>query len=283
MNKKLITLLKKIYSHENGFYNSALNRHDHKIPENISEDDIKLLEQHSLAPNNFETFTHDNALDRLLSYKHSSVNIELATSLFLKGITGEFPRGRQTLTSYLYIKNLKEHAFQGKDICEVCGLPKEKTLDKTDVLNTYYLGHSWNELPLHFLIELDEVSTFQKPEIGNKEQKSLYQLLKAIIEAPDDETPSQLEKRLAKMKVLPKTDKYKRYGILQTLAECGIILNTISSNLYDEFATQKMRWDEGQKLTTSHRSDIILPFGGWKGNLGINKKRVKEIFGLGID
>lgn len=279
MDKKILSILKKIYFHENGFYNSALDRIEHKIPTTVSQADLELLETNGLKPNNFETFDHDNSLDRLLKLRdNKKLTLSFATSMFLKGLTGEIPRARQTLMSYLYLKYLPKHNFVGKDSCEICGLPKIKTEDKTHQLYTYYLGHSWNENPLSFLTELEESMTFEEPEITISDRKKLVELLEFIAKADSTETPGKLEKRLATHKFLDQTDKYKRYGILQTLAECGILTNKFIRPKYEEFASRKELWEASKKLTTSHRSDIILPLAGWKGENSVDFKRYKEIF-----
>ncbi|HWV67474.1 hypothetical protein, partial [Chitinophaga sp.] len=157
MDKKILSILKKIYSHENGFYNPTLDRHEHKIPATVTQADLETLRHSGFAPNQFETFDHDHALERLQTLQqHKKLTLHFAAALFLKGLTGEMPRARQTLMSYLYIKHLFKHPFSGKNTCEICGLPARETTDKTHQLYTYYIGHSWNEMPLHFLVELEE-------------------------------------------------------------------------------------------------------------------------------
>jgi hypothetical protein len=280
MDKKILSILSKVYFHENGDYNTKLNRLEHKIPDTVSQADLELLDKQGLKPNNFETFKHDDALERLLKLqKNKKLSLDFVTSLFLKGVTGEMPRGRQPLMSYLYLKHLSKHKFKGDDdTCEICGLPKVETEDRTHALYSYYLGHSWNEEPLHFLIELEESLTFDKPEITKADKDKLAGLIKFIAKASDKETPGQLEKRLASNKILAQTDKYKRYGILQTLTECGILPNTFIKPKYEKFSSQTEIWKASEKLTTSFRSDIILPLGGWKGANGVNTKRYNEIF-----
>ncbi|WP_332002886.1 hypothetical protein [Chitinophaga sp.] len=280
MNKKILSILKKIYSHENGFYNAALNRHEHKIPATITASDLEVLNNSGFAPNQFETFDHHHALERMLKLQqHKKLTLDFAAALFLKGLTGEMPRARQTLMSYLYIKHLFKHNFSGKNTCEICGLPATETIDKTHQLYTYYIGHSWNEMPLHFLVELEEAVTFDMPTISHADKQKSAELL-AFIEAADkQETPGKLEKRIAAHKILDQTDKYKRYGILQTLAECGILPNTFIKPKYEAFTIQTDLWKASENLTTSFRSDIILPLGGWKGENGVDRERYAEIFG----
>jgi hypothetical protein len=77
---------------------------------------------------------------------------------------------------------------------------------------------------------------------------------------------------------LDQTDKYKRYGILQALAECGILPNKLIKPKYEEFTSVKDLWAASKSLSTSSRSDIVLPLGGWKGAYGVDMKRYQEIF-----
>lgn len=241
--------------------------------------ELNQLENIGLKPNNFETFEHDNSIERLLAFQNSpKVNFEFVKAFFYKGITGELPRGRQPLMSYLFVRHLKQHKFVGKGQCEICGLPSHKTVDKTDELWRKYLGHSWNEVNISFLIDLEEIQKFEKPEITKKEKQILIDLLKFMEIAEPDETPGKLEKRIASNKILVNTDKYKRYGILETLAECGILSNKLISPIYEKFIPQTERWEASRKLTTSHRSDIVLPLGAWKGEYGVDWERYNEIF-----
>ena len=281
MDKKIIALLNKIYFHENGYYNTDLDRLEHTIPSSVAPIDLKLLEEAGLKPNKFETFTHDNALARLLKIKtKEKITLSFASKLFLQGLSGEYPRGRQVLMSFLYTKHLKDHSFEGKDICTICGLPKKDTLDITQELYSLYSGHSWNEQPLHFLIDLEEIENDQEENNTATEDKNiLFELLDFIQQADPKETPGKLEKRITTNKLLKNTDKYKRYGILQTLAECGILPNPYLKPYYEEFATLGERILSSKMLTTSHRSDIILPLGGWTGKDPVNTKRAEEIFG----
>ncbi|MEP2669679.1 MAG: hypothetical protein ABJH04_11820 [Cyclobacteriaceae bacterium] len=279
MDKKILAILKKVYFHDNGFYNAELDRHEHRIPDSVGQSDLLLLKDNGFLPNEFETFEHDAALIRLLEFKkHPKLTLDFAKAMFLKGITGEFPRGRQTLMSFIYVKNLRKHEFEGKETCEICGLPKKETIDKTNDLYGYYLGSSWNEIPIHHLIELDEIVKFDKPKVTKEDLNKLIGLLDSIAEADPKETPGNLEKRLAKNKMLPKTDKYQRYGILMTLAECGILPNDFILPTYDKFSTRKEVWKAIENLTISHRSDIVLPLGGWKGKNGVDYNRYREIF-----
>ncbi len=56
----------------------------------------------------------------------------------------------------------------------------------------------------------------------------------------------------------------KDFISLHTLSECRILPNEFITPSYDKFPTKKEIWKASENLTTSHRSDIVLSFGGWK-------------------
>jgi hypothetical protein len=280
MNKKIQAILKKVYVDDTCLYNAKLERMERRIRPTTVRSDLTLLEDRGLKPNTFETFEHDDALNRFLKLKgHANLTLDFAAAMFLKGLTGEIQRGRQTLMSLLYTKNLTPHKFEGDTVCKICGLPKKETIDKTYQLFTYYSGESWNESPLNFLIELEETIRFPKPVITNTDLEKLDELLNFIIQADLIEVPWELEKRIATHKMLPNTDKYKRYGILQTLAECGILENDFIKPKYERLNTDQEINKALENMRISHRSEIPLPFGAWRGKNGVNFERYTEIFG----
>ena len=165
------------------------------------------------------------------------------------------------------MQDITEHDYTPSEKysgCSICGLPENTTEDTTHNLFTYYLGHSWNEFPKHFVAELEDILQYPKPEITNTDKAYLTKLLLSINVADENETPGQLEKRIGKEKLLPKTDKYKRYGILQTLAILGILPSK------EELDKQPAR------------SDIVLPLAGWKGKLGVDFEKAKKIFEITV-
>ncbi|MBY4891391.1 hypothetical protein KUL25_01285 [Rhodobacteraceae bacterium N5(2021)] len=74
------------------------------------------------------------------------------------------------------------------------------------------------------------------------------------------------------------TDKYKRHGILQTLAECGILPNDLVMPLYKGARTQVEFWEAHKRLKGSARSDIVLPLAGRRGRMGVDLDRYHDVF-----
>ncbi|CAL2082950.1 conserved hypothetical protein [Tenacibaculum dicentrarchi] len=261
---KAISILRKVYHHTNTDFDT---KYDYGVRgkkiDFLTDEQKDLLKKHNLVPNTMQKRTHNEFIEEFLELKKNrKLTLDFATALFIKGLTGEVPRFRQTLISYLYLQDVKKHEYKTDEYstCVICNLPKEDASDRMYWLIGKYLGHSWNEKPSTFLEELKDILQYEKPIITQKDNDYLIKLLLSINKADENETPGQLEKRIGKEKLLPKTDKYKRYGILQTLAILGIL-------------------DSKQELDKQPaRSDIVMPLAGWKGKLGVNFKRAEEIF-----
>ena len=261
---KILQSLKTVYSNDNTDYSKKYSGEIGYKTDGLSPDEAELLRQHNLQPNNFQTYSHGDLVSAFLKLRDTTSLTWMSCSrFFIKGLSGELPRYRQTLMSFHFMSGLENHAFMPSKRhanCDICSLPLKSVFDRTHALYTYYLGHSWNETPAHFLAEVEDASTFEAPEVTREQVEKLSSLLQAISDASQDETPGQLEKRIASLKLLPKTDKYKRYGILQTLAVTGVMPGDP---------------DSGNQPA---RSDIVHPLAGWRGSMGVDYDVASTIF-----
>ncbi len=236
------------------------------------------------APNAFDSACHDELVARMrIAEEHVSWR-EALDGLIL-GCSGAWPRGRQTPISLAYAAHLEPHAFDPGDaepapntICQVCGLPMQATWDRTEDVFRLYWGYAWNEMPESYLPELEERSEAEMPEVGAADEAAFSALLTAIDQAPVGETPGQLESRLRKAKLLPGTEKYRRYGILSALAELGILPNVLLECTADGFVSRKTRLNAAHNVLGSPRSDIVLPLAAWRGELRIDWDRVDALY-----
>ncbi|MCJ8145577.1 hypothetical protein MKI79_01400 [Acinetobacter sp. A3.8] len=261
---KASRLLKQIYAHDNVNLEHRFEDIFGYHTDFLTAQDQALLARNHLQPNQFKQFAHDDLVEEFLSLKqHSKLTFDFIKALFLKGLTGEFPRFRQAMISYLYLQELTAHDYENSTThahCQVCELPAHVNIDTTNILNTYYLGHTWNEMPAHFVADLTEILDYPMPKITDHEISHFKNLLIEISKADADETASQLAKRLGQAKSLPKTDTYKRYGILQSLALLGILPSS------DVFSAQ------------STSTEITYPLSGWRGSLGVDFDKADALF-----
>ncbi len=265
---KAISILKKVYHHANADFETKYDGIVGHKTDFLTTEDWHILEEADLIPNRMRKHTHDSLIRDFLALKENKkLTFDFCKSLFLKGLTGESPRFRQTLISFVYLQFLEEHEYLYKEKyseCGVCCLPKHCTEDMTHTLFTYYIGYSSNFYPPHYLTELEDVLQYPKPEINESDKEILMNLLLFIDKAEEKESPGHLAKRIASHKMLPKTDKYKRIGILQTLA----ILEILPS--------------KKELVRQSHRSEIGFPLSGWRGKLGVDFEKASEIFEITV-
>ncbi len=222
---------------------------------------------------------HDEAVDRLRR-RASALEAEDVARAFLAGLTPGFPRGRQPLISFAFARHLPAHAFapavEGKGpqetLCLVCGLHALEVLDPTEVELRLWLGWAWNERPIRYLVDLEAFD----PAAG---RAVLEALLQAALDLPPEATPSLLEKEAGRRKLFPGTDKYQRLGILEALAEAGVLPNGSLAPSWERFVPVPERWEASRKMKGAPRSDIVLPFGAWRGRDGVDREAVRRLFG----
>lgn len=228
-----------------------------------------------------EGWTHDMVVAHLHMVRER-LAAETITGAFIAGVGGSSPRGLQPLISYAFARHLPAHAATGtRHLCETCAILKAAKVDRTARLVRCHLGFLWNELPTEWVVDLEELAMIGPPQPTDADHATFRALLEAIAEAPVECTPGQLEKELARRKVLPHTrDKYQRYGILEALAEVGVLPNPLIPPSWDRFVPLDERLSASSHLKGNARSDIVLPFGAWRGALGVDWTRAEALFGV---
>jgi len=281
MDDKAYKILKSVYKNENGKYDAKTSTYSFIVPTNIKSQDIEYLKSQNIEINSVENFSHDIVVERLADVSSDKrLSLERVAKAFIAGVGGSYQRGLQPLISYCFAKHLLPHDFvKTHKVCSLCGIEKTEWKNVSYEIFRLYWGYAWNEMPLTYLIDLEEF--IEQAEINPTQQdiEIFNTLLDTISNASPDETPSPLEKRIAKEKIIPKVDKYRRYGILEALSEVGVIPNSIQDPSIERFISREERWANSEKLKSNLRSDIVLPFGAWRGNLGIDYAKAKEIFG----
>ena len=188
---------------------------------------------------------------------------------FVAGL-GSAPRGRQPVISYGWARHL-DTAPRGEDGVPDCGLPSTSEVDVTHVLLRLVLGWAWNEMPYHYLPDLEAAVAEGLPRPSDDDRARLRALLDVLRSAPDGTRPSELEKLVAQAKIVPGTDKYQRYGVLIGLAELGVLPSPALPPMWDRFVSTTERHAAARALRGAPRSDITLPLAGWRG--GVDEQR----------
>ncbi|MBY4891390.1 hypothetical protein KUL25_01280 [Rhodobacteraceae bacterium N5(2021)] len=148
--------------------------------------------------------SHGALLTELIALRDGTpYPLKTATDAFVKGVAGTFPRGRSVLLDYLRLHRFQPHDFEGDMHCDICGLPREAEIRADAVLASAQAGHSSNEMPETVSPRWEEVLTLIPGPATAAEHAVLGTLLRLIEEAPEDETPGALEKRIAKAAFCP--------------------------------------------------------------------------------
>lgn len=254
----------------------------HYSTEILSPEELSYLADSGYPVNDIVSDTHDDNIRRLKEIlDNSNLSLHNLLSAYVAGF-GSFPRGRQPLMSYLFARAVPRHDFfnpgNGKH-CEICGVKNQFWLERGKEVFRWYGGASWNECTWEFYLDLEEFSKLPPQTPTRKDREIFHTVIDMIRNAPENETPGQLEQRIKKSKQVPGCEKYALRGQLMTLAELGVMYNPYIKPMFDEFTGHKALWEASRKVPGSGRSDIVLPLAGWRGQYGICEERFMELFG----
>jgi hypothetical protein len=228
------------------------------------------------------SLAHDDAVARLCAAA-AKLDPETVADAFVAHVGGSFGPGGQALIVYAFARHLEPHAatYQaGYTTCQICGLDRNASVDVTERALRAELGWLWNERDSGWAFDLETLAKEPLPAATNSDRETFVALLALIGSAPSDEKPSELEKRVAASKLLPHTEKYRRYGIFEALGEVGVLPNTLITPSWDAFTTVADVWAASRKAKGGPRSDVVLPFGAWRGELGVDWQRATALFGV---
>jgi len=228
------------------------------------------------------TLDHDAAVRRLRAAA-AAVRAEDVTEAFVAGVGGSALVGRQAMVSYAAARHLRTHAADptpGYKACRVCGIEKRVSVDTTEEALRAHLGFVWNEGVEGYFVALEELLRPSPPKPTKADRAVLRDVLVLAASADAATTPGQLEKAIAAKKLIPSSDRYARYGILEALAMVGVLPNPLIAPEWDRLVTRVEVWEASRRVKGGPRSDVVLPFGGWRGKEGVYWRRAKELFGV---
>lgn len=295
MDEKLFKILKKVYYKkryakdekgcqvkiETGDTFDLQTKTWNYSTENLSTAEFLYLQKSGYPVNAVVHDTHDDNISKLKEIvEHPNLSLHNLLSAYIAGF-GSFLRGRQPIMSYLFARAVPLHAFcnsGGGTVCEICRMEKEFWLEKGNEIFRKYWGYSWNEIVSDFYLDLEEFSKLQPIAATEEDLQIFLSVINMIRNAPEEETPGQLEQRIKKSKLIPDCEKYRLRGQLMTLAELGVMYNPFIQPLFDGFTDFNTLCEIGRKVPGSSRSDIVLPLSGWRGKYGICEERFHELF-----
>jgi hypothetical protein len=206
----------------------------------------------------------------------SMLDEDAVLGAFIAGL-GSARHGRQTVISFAWARYLATAPVEDDGLPD-CGLTPSRgdafELDGTEVLVRLALGWAWNEQPQRYLPDLETAVAAGLPSPTADDRERLRTLLDVISAQPAGTRAGELEKAMARAKIVPEADRYQRYGILIGLAEYGLLPGTLDP-AWDRFVSRSefaAAWSGGP------RSDITPPLSGWRG--GIDEGRAARLRAL---
>ncbi|MEN0023384.1 MAG: hypothetical protein AAGC61_08885 [Microbacterium sp.] len=235
--------------------------------------DIEAAESHGWPVRVPEHFTANEVFTRSIEAA-SHLDDDAVLGAFIAGLHSA-PRGRQTVISVGWCRHLAEAAVAADGLPD-CGLAREGALevDVTEQLLRLALGWAWNEQPHHYLADLDAASAEGLPVPTDDDRERLRSLLDLIAGLPDGTRPGELEKAVARARIIPRADRYQRYGILLGLAEFGVLPGSLIPS-WDGFVSRR---EVAAAWTGGPRSDVPPPLSGWLG--GIDDRKAARLRSL---
>nr|WP_314264280.1 hypothetical protein [uncultured Moellerella sp.] len=282
--QKVMRILRKLYKYENGQYDGQRAVSIYQA-DTLSEKELALLAQVNWPLNSIECFSsHANTLDKLYSLKQeASLTRQRCLDAFIAGVGGSYPRGRSVLSAFHKLHHLPSHDYQEKSQYACCWICSDK--DELKYINDsffqycLYYGNAYTSNPSYAYLNLKHLLTSDVVQPTENDKQVFNQLLDLLRGAAEDETPGRFEKRLAESKLLS-GNKYTKRGILHSLALIGVIPNQFIPLSLDDWANfGDITSAEIQLNNTKGRSDMEMPWAGWKGSLKIDEEKVTAYFG----
>lgn len=242
-------------------------------------DDLAAVSQYGWPVAKVESWTLADFFDGLISAA-DQLEDEQVMAAFVAGLQSA-PRGRQVMVSYAFARALKR-APRGDEGYPDWGYQDDyppQPLDVTKELLRIGLGWAWDEGRERYLVDLQAAVAQGLPEPTAADRQQLAGLLDVIRSQPAGTLPSQLERAVAREKLLPGTDKYQRYGIFMGLTHFGAMPSTLVDHaMWDSFVAQTELVDAANRAKGGPRSDISVPFAGWRG--GLNEQRAAQLLAI---
>lgn len=277
-------ILRKLYKHENSQYDGQREVSLYNA-DALSIKELDALSQINWQLNAIESFSsHTEIMDKLQSLKEDvSLTRQRCLDSFIAGVGGSYLRGRSVLSAFHKLHNLPLHSYHEKPqfvCCWVCS-DQNKIRHINDSYFQYclYSGNAYTSNASYAFLNLKHLITVEPVSPTDNDKNVFNQLLNLLRSAPEDETPGRFEKRLTESKLIS-GNKYTQRGILDSLALIGVIPNQfvpLSLDSWTDFGD--IASVENKLNNTKSRSDMEMPWAGWKGIFKIDEEKVADYFG----
>ncbi len=227
--------------------------------------------------------SHNQSIDWLFDCKERVSKISLTTT-FLGSLSSNKIELRCGLPAFALASQMPKHQYsQQQDritYCPVCG--DMLFCDTQEIDLSFYnkcrfdsgcgmIGdENFDVSYLAFCLEQHlRIPTI---EPTNNDINIFKNIIEIVAESSHDDTPNELEKRLAQKKLF-KSNHWQRRYLLESLSFCGIIENPREKGYFHYFAPPKNRFKD------NYLSEWNYPIRLWRGENGVNKAALEYWFG----
>lgn len=276
MDIKMKRILNKLYQWENKYYGEyGEPLYSEKV---LSEKERVVLSERGWEPNRIESFSgHIEILEKLYSLRQNPrMSESRIMATFIAGVGGSYLRGRSALSAWNCLHTVPLHDYEERfeyGCCWICGeQDKKHIINDSEFQYLMHLGNAFAGNPKYAYLNLRYLAEQEDVFPTAEDIKIFSKLLALLLASTPNETPGKCEKRLREAKFLLAPQHLR--GILHSLALVGVLPNQFIL-LSD---TSWTNWGEiticEKKLkSTEGRSDMAMPWAGWRGSLKIDKKK----------
>lgn len=275
-------ILKQTYGdYKNRFYDSEKDLNLYRIPNSVSADETKKLEQSGRMPNQIIFPEHDAILEEL-DHLSSTWTLSEAANAFIAGLWSAPFLWKSALSAKCIALAMPKHQHTpyGNSVttCAICGFRSWSV----DITKEWYQrmtgGTPLDGEPVGHVLALQEMEKLGVRPVPTEYDIWIFRAILTVIRnMPPKSRYSKVRDMLCKEKLLPTSNKWVYGSLLETLALIGVLDTKDYPGMITQFTTYHKR-DERPSV----RVEVQAPLAWWDSSIGINEAALKKMF-IAID
>ncbi|MET1078880.1 MAG: hypothetical protein ABWY06_12765 [Pseudomonas sp.] len=275
----LTALLKRIYSHPNGYIDGD-KRHCHRIPDTVTaEERQQLADAHSM-PNQFVSMEHDACISRLQALA-GAVELQRAADAFVASLVSSTPAWATVLPAMALGLTLPAHTASRVAPDRVCNLCFHTDASKDRAQQSYFhqiSGSAWGENdPLDAVLALENATAIAAdlwPVPSERDTWVFHQLLELLRGLPAAARYSKAREAIKASGLLAVNTPARCETLLAALAFIGVLETPEHPGLFTRFTSSSER-----DMRPNVRVEVPGPLAWWSSDHGLNEALLERLFG----
>lgn len=274
-------ILKQIWA-QDSYHDPDTGQDIQRIPDSIGREALDALEKAGRAVNNFERFTHDEAVNELRTLA-AEWRLEDAANAYVASLWSAPWIWRAALTGKALGDAMPEHALHPysahNPVCRICGFEPGQALDKT--LVWYQAMTEGNPIdghvPEHVLLLRELKAMRQASALPLPTEYDRWALAKSfdiIKNLPPKTRYSKAAKALKEAALLPSNAIHAHVSLLESLTIIGVLATPEYPGMLTAF-TSYIKRDERPNI----RVEVQAPLAWWNSSYGVCEDVADKVFG----